>query len=168
MADQMTLSQLYLKGREGLTAVGYTRPLPPDAALGAPLTVNRAYLDSLFFAPRFLSSAVADTSSTILGVPVSVPVFCGPMAGWSQLGETALEEAARRSGATLVTGAEVTAITPDGEVTARIRGEERVFARLRTMLRIARRTMAPDGLASFETRPSGRSSSDNGEAVAGG
>jgi len=107
MADQMTLSQLYLKGREGLTAVGYTRPLPPDAALGAPLTVNRAYLDSLFFAPRFLSSTVADTSSTILGVPVSVPVFCGPMAGWSQLGETALEEAARglkAAGAVLTLG----------------------------------------------------------------
>ncbi len=95
MAEQMTLSQLYAKGREGLESAGYRRTLPPDAALGTPLTVNRAYLDSLFFVPRFLSSAVADTSSTILGVPVSVPVFCGPMGGWSQLGETALQECAR-------------------------------------------------------------------------
>lgn len=95
MADQMTLTQLYATGKEGLEAAGYRRPLPPDAALGMPLNVNRAYLDSLFFAPRFLSSAVADTSSTIVGVPVSVPVFCGPMGGWSQLGEAALQETAR-------------------------------------------------------------------------
>ncbi len=40
----------------------------------------------------------------------------------------ALEDAARRAGATIVTGAEVTAVTPDGEVTARIGGDERVFA----------------------------------------
>ena len=95
MADLMSLSQLYSKGKEGLAAAGYGRPLPADAALGTPLTVNRAYLDSLFFVPRFLSSASADTRSTIVGVPLEVPVFCGPMAGWNQLGETALEESAR-------------------------------------------------------------------------
>ncbi len=95
MADDLTLSQLYANGREGLDAAGFRRPLPPDAALGTSLTVNRAYLDSLFFVPRFLSSVSADSQSTILGVPVSVPVFCGPMGGWNQLGETALEECAR-------------------------------------------------------------------------
>jgi isopentenyl diphosphate isomerase/L-lactate dehydrogenase-like FMN-dependent dehydrogenase len=95
MADLMSLSQLYAQGKEGLEAAGYRRALPPDAALGTSLTANRAYLDSLFFVPRFLSSAAADTRSTILGIPVSVPVFCGPMAGWNQLGETALEESAR-------------------------------------------------------------------------
>jgi len=95
MADKLTLSQLYAKGKEGLQAAGYTRALPPDAALGTPLAVNRAILDSLFFTPRFLSSVAADTSSSILGVPVSVPVFCGPMSGWNQLGEHALEECAR-------------------------------------------------------------------------
>lgn len=31
----------------------------------------------------------------MLGVPLSVPVFCGPMGGWGNLGETALEECAR-------------------------------------------------------------------------
>ena len=95
MSDQMSLSQLCAQGTEGLRAAGYQRPLPPDAALGTSLTANRAYLDSLFFTPRFLSSVVADTSSTIFGVPVAVPVFCGPMGGWNQLGETALEECAR-------------------------------------------------------------------------
>ncbi len=83
------------KGKEGLEAAGYRRPLPPDAALGTPLTANRAYLDSLFFVPRFLSSVAADTRGTILGVPVAVPVFCGPMGGWNQLGDTALVECAR-------------------------------------------------------------------------
>jgi 4-hydroxymandelate oxidase len=95
MAEQTSLSQLYAQGTEGLRAAGYQRPLPPDAALGTPLTVNRAYLDSLFFVPRFLSSVAADTRSAILGIPVSVPVFCGPMGGWNQLGETAVEECAR-------------------------------------------------------------------------
>ncbi len=95
MADQMSLSQLYAQGTEGLRAAGYQRPLPPDAALGTPLSANRAYLDSLFFAPRFLSSVAADTRSTILGIPVSVPVFCGPMGGWNQLSPTAVVECAR-------------------------------------------------------------------------
>jgi phytoene dehydrogenase-like protein len=40
----------------------------------------------------------------------------------------ALEQAARRAGATILTGAEVVAITPDGEVTARIGDEERRFS----------------------------------------
>ncbi len=95
MADVMSLTQLYAKGKEGLAAAGYSRQLPADAALGTPLTVNRAYLDSLFFVPRFLSSVAADTRSTIVGIPVTVPLFCGPMAGWNQLGDTALEECAR-------------------------------------------------------------------------
>ena len=95
MADTLTLSQLYARGKEGLEAAGYKRALPPDAAQGTPLAANRAWLDSLFFTPRFLSSVQADTSSTILGVPVKVPMFCGPMAGWNQLGEHALEESAR-------------------------------------------------------------------------
>lgn len=51
MTDEMTLSQLYANGKEGLTAAGYRRPLPPDAASGTSLSANRAYLDSLFFTP---------------------------------------------------------------------------------------------------------------------
>ncbi len=95
MTEQMTLSQLYASGREGLEAAGYKRSLPPDATLGTPLLTNRAYLDSLFFIPRFLSSSAANIRSSIVGVPVEVPVFCGPMGGWNQLGETALEGCAR-------------------------------------------------------------------------
>ena len=77
MSEAATLSQLYAEGVKGLRDAGYTRPLPPDAALGTPLTANRAYLDSLFFTPRFLSSVTADCSTTIVGVPVRVPAFCG-------------------------------------------------------------------------------------------
>ena len=95
MEELLTLSQLYAEGKVGLEAAGFKRLLPPEAALGTSSTVNRAYLDSLFFTPRFLSSAKADTTSTILGVPVSAPVFCGPMSGWNQLGTTTLEECAR-------------------------------------------------------------------------
>ncbi|MFW6055783.1 MAG: alpha-hydroxy-acid oxidizing protein [Chloroflexota bacterium] len=95
MAEELTLSQMYAKGAEGLAAAGYTRPFPPHAAMGTPLAANRTYLDSLFFTPRFFSSVSADISTTILGTPVSVPVFCGPMGGWNKLGETALEECAR-------------------------------------------------------------------------
>ncbi|MBN1856578.1 MAG: alpha-hydroxy-acid oxidizing protein [Dehalococcoidia bacterium] len=95
MPEQLALSQLYAKGVGGLRAAGYARPLPPDAALGTPLSVNRAYLDSLFFTPRFFSSVEADTSSKILGIPVKVPMFCGPMGGWKTLGEDALVECAR-------------------------------------------------------------------------
>ena len=93
--QQVNMTELYARGAEGLRAVGYERPFPPDAAMGTPLKVNRAYLDSLFYTPRFLSTVEADCSTTILGTPVKVPMFCGPMAGWSQLSETALEESAR-------------------------------------------------------------------------
>jgi isopentenyl diphosphate isomerase/L-lactate dehydrogenase-like FMN-dependent dehydrogenase len=102
-----TLSELYEKGTAGLREAGFARPLPPDAALGTPLTVNREYLDSLFFTPRFLSSVAADPRSSILNVPVSVPVFCGPMAGWKTLGADALVETARglkAAGALLMLG----------------------------------------------------------------
>jgi len=95
MAEQSTLSQLYANGESGLRAAGFTRPLPPDAALGTPLTVNRALLDSLFFTPRFFSSVDADTSTTIVGIPVTLPVFCGPMGGWNVLGDNAIVECAR-------------------------------------------------------------------------
>ena len=95
MAEHLSLSQLYSEGEVGLRAAGYQRPLPPGAARGMPLSVNRAYLDSLFLEPRFLSSVVADSRSTILGTPVSVPMFCGPMGGWKQLGEKAVAECAR-------------------------------------------------------------------------
>lgn len=95
MADKMTMTELYKKGAEELDAIGYRRAWPPDAAMGTPLTVNRAYLDSLFFTPRFFSSVEADCSSTILGTPVNVPMFCGPMSRFNQLSETALEEISR-------------------------------------------------------------------------
>ena len=95
MSEELTLSQLYVRGADGLAEAGYNRPLPPDAAMGTPLVANRRYLDSLFFTPRFLSSVAAETSTTILGTAVSVPVFCGPMGGWNKLGDTALEECAR-------------------------------------------------------------------------
>ncbi|HET6824944.1 MAG TPA: NAD(P)/FAD-dependent oxidoreductase [Amnibacterium sp.] len=67
---------------------------------------------------------------------------------------SALEDAARRAGATIVTGAEVTAITPDGEVTASIGGEQRVFAAGTVLAGVApavldrllgRRASAPEG-----------------------
>jgi len=95
MTEQMNMTELYAKGLEGLRAAGYERPLPPDAAMGTPLKANRAYLDSIFFTPRFLSTVEADCSSTILGTPVKVPMFCGPMAGWNQLSENALVESCR-------------------------------------------------------------------------
>jgi len=95
LADKFTLSEMYEKGEPGLRAAGYARPLPPDAASGTPLAANRAYLDSLFFTPRFLSVVEADCASTILGTSVKVPMFCGPMGGWNQLGDTALVETCR-------------------------------------------------------------------------
>ena len=95
MTQDPTISQLYAKGAENLQAAGYRRVFPPDAALGTSLPTNREYLDSLFFVPHFLSSVESDSRSTILGVPVSAPLFCAPMSGWSQVGETALEDCAR-------------------------------------------------------------------------
>lgn len=95
MNNELTVSQLYAMGVENLQAAGYKRVFPPDAALGTSVVANRQHLDSLYFVPRFLSSVCADTRSTILDTPVSAPLFAAPMSGWSQLGDTALEDCAR-------------------------------------------------------------------------
>jgi phytoene dehydrogenase-like protein len=66
----------------------------------------------------------------------------------------ALEAAARSAGATVLTGAEVTGITPDGEVTTRIGDEERTFAAGTVLANVApavlqrllgREAQAPEG-----------------------
>ena len=95
MAEQLTVSQLYSKGQEELGKLGYERAWPPDAKLGTSLITNRAYLDSLFFVPRFLEAVEADTTVTMLGQTLQAPVFCSPLSSWSQISDSILEDCAR-------------------------------------------------------------------------
>jgi 4-hydroxymandelate oxidase len=95
MSEHMTVSEIYTRGAAQLEKRGYKRAWSPDAQLGTSLQGNRAYLDSLFFVPRFLEAVESDTTVTMLGQTLQSPVFCSPMSGWGQISDSILEDCAR-------------------------------------------------------------------------
>ena len=78
-----------------------------------------------------------------------------------------LERSARLAGAEIITGAEVTAITPDGEVTYRQRDDERVLAARWVLANVAPATLAGllDGDSSSASRASASGASAGGAQV---
>ena len=75
----LSISQIYRKGKENLEKMGVKREFPPDSNYGASVWVNRKYLDSLFFVPKFFDPVDVDTSFTIFGTKLKTPVFCSPI-----------------------------------------------------------------------------------------
>ena len=94
MVEEMTLPQLYARGRENLEKQGYRRFFPPESAVNSSVEANRKYLDSLFFETRFFDPPEVDTSTTLFGTKLKTPVFCSPISGLSQLSSTALADIA--------------------------------------------------------------------------
>jgi hypothetical protein len=60
--EQLTISEIYAKGKENLQKMGVTLTFPLDSNIGASSKENRKYLDSLFFEPQFLDPVEANTS----------------------------------------------------------------------------------------------------------
>jgi isopentenyl diphosphate isomerase/L-lactate dehydrogenase-like FMN-dependent dehydrogenase len=87
--NNLTISQIYAKGREKLAAVGYKMGIAPDSLTGSTDQANRKYLDSLFFKTRFLNPVVVDTRVELFGVKLKTPVFCSPMSGFNRLSKNA-------------------------------------------------------------------------------
>jgi isopentenyl diphosphate isomerase/L-lactate dehydrogenase-like FMN-dependent dehydrogenase len=75
----LSISELYAKGKEKLENAGVKWEFPLDSNYGASVQVNRKYLDSLFFVPKFFDPVDVDTSFTIFGVKLKTPVFCSPI-----------------------------------------------------------------------------------------
>ena len=74
-----SISEIYQQGKENLKNKGSKWTYPPDSNIGAPVRMNRKYLDSLFFEPKFFDPVEVDTTCTILGVTLRTPVFCSPI-----------------------------------------------------------------------------------------
>jgi isopentenyl diphosphate isomerase/L-lactate dehydrogenase-like FMN-dependent dehydrogenase len=95
----LTISQIYAKGKEILEKRGVKWLPPPDGNIGvASAEANRQYLDSLFFKTRYFDPVDVDTSSTIFGVKLKVPVFCSAISKVDWMAETDIADIARGVG----------------------------------------------------------------------
>ena len=74
-----SISQIYEKGKENLKKSGSRWTYPSDSKIGASARMNRKYLDSLFFEPRFFDPVQVDTTCKILGLTLKTPIFCSPI-----------------------------------------------------------------------------------------
>ncbi len=105
--NPLSISEIYAKGKENLEKNSVKWKTPPDSALGNHLWVNRSYLDSLFFEPRFLDPVEPDTSCTLFGVKLKAPIFCSPISKAPFMTNTTLVEIAqgvKEAGAMMMLG----------------------------------------------------------------
>ena len=92
---QLTIPEIYAKGKENLKSAGVDWVYPPGRKLGPSVKANRKYLDSLFFEPKFFDPVDVDTSLTIFGIRLRTPVFCSAITRQPYMSETSLAEIAR-------------------------------------------------------------------------
>ena len=93
--EQLTISQLYAKGKDNLKAKGVDWAYPAGRRLGPSVKANRKYLDSLFFEPKFLDPVDVDTNLTIFGVKLKTPIFCSAISRLAHMSETDIADIAR-------------------------------------------------------------------------
>ena len=92
--QQLSISQIYRKGKENLEKMGVRWEFPPDSNYGAQVAANRKYLDSLFFVPKFFDPVEVDTSFTIFNIKLKTPVFCPPISRADYMSDDDLAEIA--------------------------------------------------------------------------
>ncbi len=105
--EQLTISQIYAKGKEKLEEIGYKRVFPPDSGTDASVLANRTFLDAIFFRTKFFNPVKVDTDITLFGVKLRTPIFCSPMSGFNRLSSTALIDIAiglKNAGSLLMLG----------------------------------------------------------------
>ena len=93
-----TMTDLFNLARENLKKKGQDRPLPSASNTQASAQLNRKLLDSLFLEQRLLSPVEADTSGTLFGVKLKMPIFCSALSRPPQLTDADMVEIARGMG----------------------------------------------------------------------
>lgn len=83
----LSISEIYEKGKENLKKKGAAWKYPPDSEINAPVRMNRKYLDSLFFEPRFFDPVKPDTTCSIMGTELKTPLFCSPLSQTDYMGD---------------------------------------------------------------------------------
>lgn len=102
-----SISEIYQKGKENLEKKGTQWKYPPDSAINASVRINRQYMDSLFFEPRFFDPVTPDTACNILGIELKTPLFCSPISQTDFMSDNGLVEIARgvhQAGALMMLG----------------------------------------------------------------
>jgi len=103
----LSISQICEKGKKNLKKLGSKWRYPPDSNVGASVRINRKYLDSLFFEPKFLDPVEVDTSCTFFGVSLKIPMFCSPISQvdfMSVDGLVEIAKGAKNAGALMMLG----------------------------------------------------------------
>ncbi len=90
-----SISQIYEKGKENLKKLGSKWSYPPDSKINASVRMNRKYLDSLFFEPRFFDPVQVNTTCKILGLTLKTPIFCSPISQTDFASDEGLVEIAK-------------------------------------------------------------------------
>jgi len=93
--ESLTISQIYAKGKENLKKMGVDLVNPPWPRIVPSVKVNRKYLDSLFFQPKFLNPPNVDTNLTVFGAKLRTPVFCSAISKLPYMSETAIADIAK-------------------------------------------------------------------------
>jgi len=91
---QLTISEIHARGKENLKKMGIDWVYPAGRKIGPAVKANRAYLDSLFFEPKFFDPVDVDTSLTLFSMKLRTPVFCSAIARQPYMSETSMGEIA--------------------------------------------------------------------------
>jgi 4-hydroxymandelate oxidase len=91
----LSISQIYKKGKKNLEKLDSKWKYPPDSRIGTSVGINRKYLDSLFFDPKFLDPVEVNTSCTFFGAKLKTPMFCSPISQADFMSDDGLIEIAK-------------------------------------------------------------------------
>jgi len=93
--QQLTISEIYTKGKENLEKAGVGYVYAAGRMMGPSVTANRKYLDSLFFETKFFDPVDVDTSLTIFDTKLRTPVFCSAISRLDYMSETDMTDIAQ-------------------------------------------------------------------------
>ena len=93
-----TITELFNLANENLKQKGQDRPAPSASNIRASAQLNRKLLDSLFLEQRLLDPVESDTSTTLFGVKMKMPVFCSALSRPGHLTDADMVEIARGMG----------------------------------------------------------------------
>lgn len=92
------ITELFKLATENLKQKGQERPAPSASNIRASVELNRKLLDSIFLEQRLLDPVESDTSATLFGARLKMPVFCSALSRPGHLTDADMVEIARGMG----------------------------------------------------------------------